>query len=119
MAEGDFEEEARPSAPADTAAMHAALSGSSDEAREYLRKQSRLADLQIETLQKRDEFELSHLRWRRLNDQLTGAFRIILVVLALAVLAGVSALLWNASEADGLVVDSFSAPAELARTSHS
>lgn len=114
MAEGDFEEEARPSAPADTAAMHAALSGSSDEAREYLRKQSRLADLQIETLQKRDEFELSHLRWRRLNDQLTGAFRIILVVLALAVLAGVSALLWNASEADGLVVDSFSAPADFA-----
>ncbi len=85
-----------------------------EEARVYLREQTRLAKLQSDSLIEQNAFELSHLRWRRLNDQLTGAFRIILVVLGLAVLAGLAALLWNAREADGLIVDSFSAPADFA-----
>ena len=88
--------------------------GATEEARVYLREQTRLAKLQSDNLIEQNAFELSHLRWRRLNDQLGGAFRIILVVLGLAVLAGVTALLWNAREADGLIVDSFSAPADFA-----
>ena len=88
--------------------------GATEEARVYLREQTRLARLQSDNLIEQNAFELSHLRWRRLNDQLAGAFRIILVVLGLAVLAGLSALLWNAREADGLIVDSFSAPADFA-----
>ncbi|HEX4861756.1 MAG TPA: hypothetical protein VFV07_11005 [Rhizomicrobium sp.] len=88
--------------------------GATDEARVYLREQTRLARLQSDNLIEQNAFELSHLHWRRLNDQLGGAFRIILVVLGLAVLAGLAALLWNASEADGLIVDSFSAPADFA-----
>ena len=88
--------------------------GATEEARVYLREQTRLAKLQSDNLIEQNAFELSHLRWRRLNDQLSGAFRIILVVLALAVLAGLAAVLWNASEADGLIVDSFSAPADFA-----
>jgi len=78
----------------------------------WLEEQARLAKLQSQNLIEQNAFELSHLRWRRFNDQLSGAFRIILVVLGLAVLAGLAALLWNASEADGLIVDSFSAPAD-------
>jgi hypothetical protein len=80
----------------------------------YLEEQADLARLQKQNLKEQNAFELSHLRWRRLNDQLSGAFRIILVILGLAVLAGVGALLWNASEADGLIVDSFSVPADFA-----
>jgi tetratricopeptide (TPR) repeat protein len=108
----------------DIAPSHAGASGAADgialgagateEARVYLREQTRLAKLQSDSLIEQNAFELSHLRWRRLNDQLTGAFRIILVVLALAVLGGLTALLWNAREADGLIVDSFSAPADFA-----
>ena len=94
-------------------AMNADASTAED-ARLYLREQTRLARLQSDNLIEQNAFELSHLRWRRLNDQLSGAFRIILVVLGLAVLAGLAALLWNASEADGLIVDSFSAPADFA-----
>src|SRR5580765_6730580 len=88
----------------DAAAVGVAMNAAtSEDAREYLREQTRLARLQSDNLIEQNAFELSHLRWRRLNDQLTGAFRIILVVLAAAVLAGVTALLWNAREADGLI----------------
>ncbi|HSC61003.1 MAG TPA: hypothetical protein VLC29_07205, partial [Rhizomicrobium sp.] len=116
MADDDFDEGAKPSAQADAAAMHAALgaSGASEEAREYLRKQSRLADLQIENLQKLDEYETSHLRWRRFNDQMKGAMQMMLVGLGLALVIAIAAAVWNASQADGLVVDSFSVPPSLA-----
>ena len=81
-----------------------------EEARHYLRKQSRLADLQIENLQKVDEFETSHLRWRRFNDQMKGAMQILVVLFGAAIVVGIVAALWNASRAEGLVVDSFAVP---------
>ena len=112
MADDDFEDGAKPSAKADAAAMHAALatSGASEEARDYLRKQSLLADLQIDNLRKQDEYELSHLRWRRFNDQMKGAMQIMVVAIGLLVVLGIAATVWNASRADGLVVDAFTVP---------
>jgi tetratricopeptide (TPR) repeat protein len=102
-------------AGSNAAADALALGGASREkADAYLEEQLRFARLQSQNLIEQNAFELSHLRWRRLNDQLSGALRIILVVLGLAVLAGLAVLLWNASEADGLIVDSFSAPADFA-----
>jgi len=77
-------------------------------------KQSALADLQINNLRKEDEFELSHLRWRRFNDQMKGAMQIMLVAVGLLVVVGIAAAVWNASQAAGLVVDSFSVPPSLA-----
>ena len=94
-------------------AAQTALSGEgreSNEAREYLRKQSRIADLQIDALEKKDEFELSHLRWRRFNDQMKGAMQIMVVAVGLLVVMGVGATVWNASLADGLIVDAFTVP---------
>jgi predicted Zn-dependent protease len=82
-----------------------------DEAREYLRKQSRIADLQIDKLGKEDEYELSHLRWRRFNDQMRGAIQIMTIAVGAVVVIALGAALWNASQADGLVVDAFSVPA--------
>jgi hypothetical protein len=112
MAEDAFEESAKPSATADAAAMHAALGapGASEEARDYLRKQSLLSDLQIDNLRKQDEYELSHLRWRRFNDQMKGAMQIMMVAVGLLVVMGIGATVWNASLADGLVVDAFTVP---------
>jgi tetratricopeptide (TPR) repeat protein len=98
----------------DPAVLHAALNGNSPEARDYLRKQSHLTELQIENLQKQDEYETSHLRWRRFNDQMKGAMQIMLVLVGLLVVIGIAAAVWNASQADGLVVDSFSVPPSLA-----
>ena len=117
MADDDFEDSARPSAKADAAAMHAALGtpGVSEDARDYLRKQSLLADLQIDNLRKQDEYELSHLRWRRFNDQMKGAMQIMIVAIGLLVVFGIGATVWNASHADGLVVDAFTVPPNFER----
>jgi tetratricopeptide (TPR) repeat protein len=110
----DDDDDAVPRGAADRAALHAALSGNSDEAREFLRKQSLLTDLQIENLKKQDEYETSHLRWRRFNDQMKGAMQIMLVFVGVLAVIGIAAAIWNASQADGLVVDSFSVPPSLA-----
>jgi tetratricopeptide (TPR) repeat protein len=92
-------------------AAHLAMTGaSSEEAGAYLRKHGVLLDLQIENLQKQDEFETSHLRWRRFNDQMKGAMQIMLVLVGALIVVGIGAAMWNASQADGLVVDSFSVP---------
>ncbi|HEX3672645.1 MAG TPA: hypothetical protein VHU87_00085 [Rhizomicrobium sp.] len=107
----DDEDEKRHGAGAGRdAALTVALGGTSEEARTYLRKQSELADLEIDKLRKEDEFELSHLRWRRFNDQLRGALQIMMIAVGAVVVVAIGAALWNASEADGLVVDAFSVP---------
>ena len=111
MAEDD--DDAVPRGDADRAALHAALNSDSKEAREFLHRQSRLTELQIENLQKQDEYEVSHLRWRRLNDQMKGAMQIMLVLVGALIVVGIAAALWNASQADGLVVDAFSVPPQL------
>jgi tetratricopeptide (TPR) repeat protein len=118
MADDDFEDGVKPSAKADAAAMHAALGapGVSEDAQAYLRKQSLLADLQIENLRKQDEYELSHLRWRRFNDQMKGAMQIMVVALGLLVVVGIGAAVWNASLADGLVVDAFTVPPDFEKS---
>ncbi|HEY2032210.1 MAG TPA: hypothetical protein VGH02_00845 [Rhizomicrobium sp.] len=100
----------------DPAALGLSLGVASRErADDYLRKQSRLADLQIENLTKLDAFETSHLRWRRFNDQMKGALQIMTVALGLFIAAGIVWAIWSASRADGLVVDSFSVPPSYAR----
>jgi hypothetical protein len=127
MAEDEFDESRAAnsaSAGTDAAALTAAFgaAGATEEAREYLRKQSRLADLwmenvrlQNENLQKLDAYEVSHLRWRRFNDQMRGAMQIVLVVIGAAVVVAIGAAVWSASRAEGLVVDSFSVPPQFAQ----
>ncbi|HWY16675.1 MAG TPA: hypothetical protein VNX86_16185 [Rhizomicrobium sp.] len=79
-------------------------------ARAYLHEQTELAKLQKQNLLEQNAFELSHLRWRRFNDQMKGAMQIMLVLVGLLVLAALAATLWNASQADGIVVEAFSVP---------
>ena len=85
-----------------------------DEAREYLRRQNEIAALQIENLRKQDEYETSHLRWRRFNDQMRGALQMMLVAVGLVVVLGIGAAIWNAAHDNGLVVDAFEVPPDLA-----
>src|SRR5580658_6883713 len=88
-------------------AMHA---NTTAEARAYLQEQAELARLQKQNLLEQNAFELSHLRWRRFNDQMKGALQIMLVAVGALVVAAIAATIWNASQASGLVVDSFTAP---------
>jgi len=115
VADDEPDDIVKPSARADAAAMHAALgaAGTAEEAREYLRKQSRLADLQIDTLQKQDEFETSHLRWRRFNDQMKGAMQIMLVLIGALFVFGIGAALWSAAHDDGVVIEAFNVPPDM------
>ena len=80
----------------------------------FLEKQSHLADLQIDNLQKIDEFELSHLRWRRFNDQMRGMLQVIAALFALAVFAGLCAAIWSAAHENGLIIEAFSVPPDMA-----
>src|SRR5580658_1595609 len=127
MADDEFDDalaRGKASAAADAAALSMALgaAGASAEAREFLAKQSRLADLQMENfrlenenLKNLDQYETSHLRWRRFNDQMRGALQIVLVIVGVAILIACGAAVWNASQADGLAVDAFSVPPQYAQ----
>src|SRR5258707_2541439 len=106
-----------PAAGGDALAAQIALGNESgQEARDYLRKQSRIADLQIDTLQKKDEFELSHLRFRRFSDWARFALELAGFLVVLLVVCGLGSMVWNASRERGLVVDAFSVPPELVQT---
>ncbi|MGA9796737.1 MAG: hypothetical protein WBQ17_14525 [Rhizomicrobium sp.] len=81
----------------------------------YLEEQTRLAKLQSQNLIEQNAFELSHLRWRRFNDQMKGALQIMLVAFGAAAVVAIGVAVWSASRAEGLVVDSFSVPAQFAQ----
>ncbi len=113
MAEDDGEA-ARAAAQAAAAADGIALAGASRAAADaYLAEQLRLARLQAESLIEQNAFELSHLRWRRFNDQMKGALQIMIVALGLAIVIGLVVAVWRASQADGLVVEALSVPPAL------
>jgi len=48
-----------------------------EESRAFLREQVALAKLQKQNLLDQNAFELSHLRWRRFNDQMKGAMQMM------------------------------------------
>ncbi len=76
----------------------------------YLDEQIELARLQKQNLIEQNAFEISHLRWRRFNDQMKGAMQIMVVAVGLLAVMCIAAAVWNASLADGLVVDAFTVP---------
>ena len=87
----------------------------------YLESQRRLSDLQIARLQAQDkhfheeaELELSHLRLRRFSGYAKAAFEFSVGLLALALVGGLALMVWNAAHADGLIVESFNVPPDLA-----
>ncbi|HEX3432096.1 MAG TPA: hypothetical protein VHT03_14540 [Rhizomicrobium sp.] len=105
------DEDERAPADVDAAAVGIAMNHGTPEALAYLREQTDLARLQRQYLSEQNAFELSHLRWRRFNDQMRGAIQIMAIAVGAVVVIALGAALWNASQAEGLVVDAFSVPA--------
>jgi tetratricopeptide (TPR) repeat protein len=104
-----------PGAGAGPVAVALALGGADrEEANAFLRKQARLADLQAKELA--HELELRH--WSMLVRHLSGLLKLTLevglAVAAIALASFLGAALWNAAHADGLVIESFSVPPDLA-----
>ncbi|HUE66280.1 MAG TPA: hypothetical protein VMO78_18055, partial [Rhizomicrobium sp.] len=87
----------------------------------YLESQKRLSDLQTARLEAQDrhfreeaELELSHLRLRRFSGWAKAIFEASVGLLALAAVCGLGIMVWDAAHADGLVIEEFSVPPDLA-----
>ena len=109
-------EDAAPEGVAGDAATWALLGRAScEKADAYLDEQTSFVRLQKEHLHEQRMLMLSHLKWRRFDDQLQGALKIMFVAVGAAVFIALCTAVWNASEARGLIVDSFSVPPSFAQ----
>ena len=100
---------------AGAAALNAALANPGDpDAREYLRAQTRLADLQADDLLREDKLRHWSLRVRHISDVLKLGFELAVAFIGAAVAVGLGVIVWQAAHADGLVIESFNVPQDLA-----
>jgi tetratricopeptide (TPR) repeat protein len=92
----------------DAAAEAIAMAGASrGKADAYLDEQIELARLQKQNLLELNAFELSHLRWRRFNDQMKGAMQIIFFAAGILFVIAIAAAFWSAAHDDGMVIEAF------------
>jgi hypothetical protein len=104
------------------AALNMALSGAgSEDAREFLRRQSaiadkqgRLLDLQIEDLTREDAVRHWSLRVRHISDLMKLAFEVSVAFIVVAIALGIGLTVWSAAHDDGLVIEAFSIPPDMA-----
>jgi tetratricopeptide (TPR) repeat protein len=93
----------------------AALSGASRaEADALLKKQRELIDLQIEDLRREDTVRHWSLRVRHVSDVMKLAFELALAFIVVVIAVGLAAVVWSASHEDGLLIESFSVPPDMA-----
>src|SRR6185312_4345288 len=93
--------------------------GVAADTRELLRKQTHYLDLQMENLHEQRWLTLSHLRWRRLNDQMKGALQILVLTGGVLIAIAVVAVIWGAAHDHSLVVETFSVPPDMAAQGNS
>jgi tetratricopeptide (TPR) repeat protein len=80
----------------------------------FLAKQSRLLDLQAEHLNEQRRLQLSHLKVRRWHDRISLVLKGLGGALGVALAAALGAVLWQAHEDHGLIIEAFSAPPDMA-----
>ena len=103
-------------------ALALALGGASrEDAHAFLKKQSILADAQtrLATLQAQElSHELGLRHWslwvRHLSGVLKLTLEVSLALIALALIGVVTASVWSAAHSDGLIIESFSVPPDMA-----
>ena len=111
----------------DPAAMALALSAAAQservatEAEVFLREQTRLTRAQLARIEAQDDhieeeqrLQLSHMRLRRFSDYSKMALEIAVGAFLLVVVGAFGALVWDAHEARGLVVEPLHTPSEIA-----
>jgi tetratricopeptide (TPR) repeat protein len=98
-----------------------ANSALTEDARILLREQADVLRLQKERLLREEgsfaeeqRLQLAHLRLRRFSDYSKMALEITFGLFLLVVVAGFGVLVWNAAHANGLIIESFSVPPDLA-----
>ncbi|MFI4934279.1 MAG: hypothetical protein ACHP7N_06645 [Caulobacterales bacterium] len=122
MAEHEDESEpAQEPAGVSPAAVSLALARAPDsdaintKAAEFLDKQSRMLDLQMENFGEVQALHHRHLRLKYFGDRLRIGLQLLAIILGLFVVVGLGALVWQAHEDHGLVVEAFSVPPDLAQ----
>ncbi|HJW41800.1 MAG TPA: hypothetical protein VJ476_11300, partial [Rhizomicrobium sp.] len=86
-----------------------------EELRDYLRRQSDLAAVQIEEAKREDAIRHWGLRVRHVSDVLKLGFELAVAFIVIAIAIGLGVALWQAAHADGLVIESFNVPASMAQ----
>ncbi|HET7085430.1 MAG TPA: hypothetical protein VFI23_11715 [Rhizomicrobium sp.] len=95
----------------DPAALALAVAGAGrEEANAFLKKQGALIDDQRAHLHEQRHLLLSRLRLGRFSDRIKATLQVMTVMVGAAIVIGLGAAAWNASRADGMVVESFSVP---------
>lgn len=110
------EEIARPESGDKTGVFASALAlngASREEADAFLRKQSRLADLQIEDQERENRLRHWSLRFGNVSAVMKVAFEIALAFIMLAVAVLIASAIWSAAHDDGLVIEAFNVPADM------
>ena len=93
------------------AALDLALGTASRRAADaFLEEQTALLRTQREHLHEQRALQISHLKWRRFNDWARAGWQVMLATLGAVLVAAIGTVLWDASQADGLVVDAFTVP---------
>ena len=85
------------------------------EATTFLRKQSRLIDLQTEHLHEQRALQISLLRLGRWKGLVTLGLQAMTALVGLSIAAAVGAMAWSAHEDHGLAIAPFSVPPDLAQ----
>jgi tetratricopeptide (TPR) repeat protein len=117
--QGPMEEKERDYGAGAGAAVAGALAADGDlssraRADAFLEEQTRLTRLQIEDMRAENRLRNWSLRVRHISDVMKLAFELALAFILVAIAVGLGAAIWNASQDDGLVVESFSVPPDLA-----
>ena len=99
----------------DALAARLAIDGrASEEAREYLRKKNRIADLQIEDLERENAIRHWSLLVHHTSDILKLALELAAAFIFVSVVVAIVAAIWMASHDDSLVIDAFKVPQGMA-----
>ncbi|MGD0190061.1 MAG: tetratricopeptide repeat protein [Rhizomicrobium sp.] len=88
---------------------------SREKADAFLEAQTAIAHLQREHLHEQRVLQVSHLKWRRFDDWMRSSWQAMLAVVGAVIVVALGSALWDASRANGLVVDAFTVPPDFER----
>ncbi len=85
-----------------------------DEQIKLIAEQTALARLQVEDLQREDSLRHWSLRVRHISDVMKLAFELSLAFIFVAIASLIATAIWTASHNDGVVIEAFNVPPDLA-----
>jgi tetratricopeptide (TPR) repeat protein len=97
----------KPGAGGDTPSRHSA--------RNFLDKQSRMLDIQMEHLHEQRDLVLAHLRLRKINETFKVALQVMTCFVGAAVVAVIAGMALQAWRSHSLVIEPFRTPADMAQ----